>query len=92
MYAIGHAATGKAARRNDGRRSAIGDSEERIKSLYPNRVAVSPHKYTDGHYLTVTPAEKADSAYRIIFETDGKKVVHYRAGVRPQVEYVEGCS
>lgn len=45
-----------------------------------------------GHYLTVTPAAKADSAYRIIFETDGKKVVHYRAGIRPQVEYVEGCS
>lgn len=72
--------------------AGVGDSEERIKTLYPNRVAVSPHKYTDGHYLTVTPAAKADSAYRVIFETDGKKVVHYRAGIRPQVEYVEGCS
>lgn len=70
----------------------IGDSEERIKSLYPKQVSVSPHKYTDGHYLTVVPASKADSAYRIIFETDGKKVVNFRAGIRPQVEYVEGCS
>lgn len=29
---------------------------------------------------------------RIIFKTDGKRVVKYRAGLRPQVEYVEGCS
>ena len=70
----------------------VGDSEERTKSLYPNQVTVSPHKYTDGHYLTVVPAAKADSAYRIIFETDGKRVLKYRAGIRPQVEYVEGCS
>lgn len=70
----------------------IGDSEERIQTLYPNQVTVSPHKYTDGHYLTVVPAAKADSASRIIFETDGKRVLNYRAGTRPQVEYVEGCS
>jgi hypothetical protein len=68
----------------------IGDSEERIKTLYPN-ASSSPHKYTPGgHYLTV-PGSGATSDNRIIFETDGKKVVTYRAGVRPQVEYVEGC-
>ncbi len=70
----------------------IGDSEEKIKSLYPSQVTVSPHKYTDGHYLNVVPTSRADSSYRIIFETDGKKVLRYHAGVRPQVEYVEGCS
>jgi len=71
----------------------IGDSEDRIKTLYPGQVAVTPHKYTTGgHYLTVVPASGADASYRIIFETDGKKVVNYRAGLRPQVEYVEGCS
>jgi hypothetical protein len=70
----------------------IGDTEERIKSLYPGQITVSPHKYTDGHYLTVTPTAETDSANRIIFETDGRNVVNYRAGVRPQVEYVEGCS
>jgi hypothetical protein len=70
----------------------IGDSEERIKRLYPNQVTVSPHKYTDGNYLTVVPTDAADSAYRIVFETDGRRVLRYRAGTRPQVEYVEGCS
>jgi hypothetical protein len=69
----------------------IGDSEERIKTLYPG-VTVTPHKYAPGgHYLTVVPASAADGAYRIIFETDGKRVTSYRAGIKPQVEYVEGC-
>jgi hypothetical protein len=70
----------------------IGDSEDKIKALYPGQVSVSPHKYTTGgHYLTVVPPSSADGAYRIIFETDGKRVVNYRAGLKPQVEYVEGC-
>ncbi|HUQ47590.1 MAG TPA: hypothetical protein VM053_05020 [Gemmatimonadaceae bacterium] len=67
----------------------IGDSEDRIKSLYPG-VAVKPHKYTDGHYLVVTPANGGNN--RIVFETDGKKVLRYYSGRLPAVEYVEGCS
>jgi hypothetical protein len=70
----------------------IGDGEERVRSLYPGRVAATPHKYVAGHhYLTVTPAAAADSAYRLVFETDGQRVTRYRAGRRPAVEYVEGC-
>ena len=33
--------------------AAVGDTEARIQELYAGRVTVSPHKYTDGHYLTV---------------------------------------
>ena len=68
----------------------IGDTEDRIKSLYPGQVKVMPHKYTDGHYLVVSPPGDADN--RIVFETDGKKVLRYRSGKEPAVEYVEGCS
>lgn len=70
----------------------VGDTEQRVKGLYGNRVTVSPHKYTDGHYLTVRPTSLADSAYRIVFETDGRRVLEYRVGKPPQVNYVEGCS
>lgn len=70
----------------------IGDTEARIKSLYSGKVTVQPHEYTDGHYLVVTPQAVADSAHRIVFETDGSKVLRYRSGKRPSVEYVEGCS
>ena len=68
----------------------IGDTEEKIKSLYQGMVAVQPHKYTDGHYLVVTPKDAGEN--RIVFETDGKKVLRFRSGLRPAVEYVEGCS
>ena len=70
----------------------VGDTEQRIMGLYPGRVSVQPHKYSDGHYLVVAPASPADSGHNIIFETDGQKVMTYRAGRLPEVEYVEGCS
>jgi hypothetical protein len=69
----------------------VGDMEQRIKSLYPGQVTVTPLKYTDGHYLTVTPASPSDSGFRIVFETEKGRVTRYRAGRRPPVEYVEGC-
>jgi hypothetical protein len=80
----GRAATAEGAR--------IGDTEARIQQLYPGRVTVGPHKYTDGHYLTVRPAEAGDTTHLLIFETDGNAVLRFRGGQKPQVEYVEGCS
>ena len=70
----------------------VGDSEDRIRSLYSGRIQVRPHAYTSGHYLVFVPHDPADTAYRIVFETDGKVVTRYRAGLRPTVEYIEGCS
>jgi hypothetical protein len=70
----------------------MGDTEQRIMALYPGRVQVLPHKYTDGHYLQVSGTAPADSGYHIIFETDGKVVTTYRAGRMPEVQYIEGCS
>jgi hypothetical protein len=64
----------------------VGDTEDRIKSLYSG-IVVSPHKYTDGHYLTYS-----GNGGKIVFETDGSKVTRYRSGSSPSVDYVEGCS
>lgn len=72
--------------------AGVGDAEARVRELYAGRVVESPHKYTDGRYLTVTPQAASDSAFRLVFETDGSKVVRYRAGRLPEVEWVEGCS
>jgi hypothetical protein len=72
--------------------AGIGDTEARIQELYPGRVEVQPHKYSKGHYLIVTPEAPADSAYRMIFETDGTRVTTYRTGRLPAVGWVEGCS
>lgn len=72
----------------------IGDTEARIKSLYPGQIKVTPHEYTGdrgGHYLTFIPKDPKDRNYRLVFETDGKRVTRFRAGSLPEVEYVEGC-
>jgi hypothetical protein len=66
-------------------------TEAEIARLYPAGLRTMPHKYVSGgHYLVFTPPG-ADSAFRIVFETDGRRVTSYRAGVEPAVEYVERC-
>ena len=72
--------------------ATIGNTEAQILALYPGRVVVSPHAYTEGHYLTVRAVNPADSLYRLVFETDKGKVTTFRVGIMPAVEYVEGCS
>lgn len=71
------------------RGAKIGDTEARIKSLYKGMFKVTKHKYTDGHYITVM---KKGTKYGIVFETDGKRVVSYHAGRKPELEYIEGCA
>jgi hypothetical protein len=68
----------------------VGDTEAEVERAYRGRVVVSPHKYEAGHYLTVK--DSTDSRFALIFETSAGKVTRYRAGLRPSVEYVEGCS
>jgi hypothetical protein len=69
----------------------IGDSEDRIRQLYPG-LREQPHKYVDGKYLVAVPGAPADTTHRIVFETDGRVVTRFRGGAFPYVEYVEGCS
>jgi hypothetical protein len=64
----------------------VGDSEKRIRELYP-QVRITPRKDTKGHYLIVG----SDNDRQIVFETDGKRVLRYRAGRTPEVEWAEGC-
>lgn len=75
------------------RGAKIGDSEDRIKSLYPGQIRVTTHEYVrGGHYLTFVPRDASDRQYRLVFETDGRRVKQFRAGRLPEVEYVEGCA
>ncbi len=67
----------------------LGDSESKIKKLYP-KLAVEGQKYVpEGHYMTVYSPDKKRA---IIFETDGKKVTAIRVGRMPEIEWVEGCN
>ena len=68
----------------------LGDAEADVQRRYGARARVSAHKYDDGHYITVVDA--IDTTFAMVFETSGGRVTRFRAGRRPPVEYVEGCS
>jgi hypothetical protein len=69
----------------------IGDTEDRLKNIYGDDLQVEPHKYVEGgHYMTV-PGDSASAGKAIVFETDGKRVIMFRAGRLPEVKWVEGC-
>ncbi len=70
----------------------VGDSEEKVKQVYGAGVIVEPHKYIDGHYLEVMFGTDTTTAKGIVFETDGKKVITFRAGAWEPVRWVEGCA
>lgn len=68
----------------------VGDTEARVREVYGDRARVEPHKYVpQGHNLVVT--SPSDTMHRIVFETDGQRVVKYHAGRRPTVDLVERC-
>lgn len=67
----------------------IGDTEDKIKKLYPG-INVYPQKYDEKkHDLEIS---SGDQKYLIIFETDGRRVTSFRVGKTEEVGYVEGCS
>jgi hypothetical protein len=73
------------------RGAAVGMTAAEVQRLYGDSLAIVPHKYdTAGRYLVFAPPT-GDTAYRLLFETAGDRVVRYRAGRAPEVEWVEGC-
>ena len=63
-----------------------------IERLYGPDVQRSGHKYVEGgEYLRVADPDGGDAM--LVFETDANgTVTGWRAGVPPQVDYVEGCA
>jgi hypothetical protein len=73
------------------RGAKIGDSEDRIRELYPGQIKTTPHPYRGDHLLTFYPKDRQDRDYRLIFETSNGRVVAFRSGKVPEVGYFE-CS
>lgn len=60
-----------------------------IKTAHPAAL-IKPHKYDpEGHYV-VFP--NSDGKKAIVMEESRGSVIRIRAGLKPSVEYVEGCS
>ena len=67
----------------------IGDTEARVREVYPG-AASRPHPYVEGgRTLVVRPA---GSPHQLLFETDGEVVTALRTGTVDFVELPEGCA
>ena len=70
-----------------------GSTEDAVKQTYPGRIEVQRHPYVPtGHYLVYVPADPALAHLSMIFETDGRVVTTFRAGMKGAVAQIEGCS
>ena len=70
----------------------IGDTEEKLRSIYNGDLQVEPHKYVPGGHYMIVMGDSASAGKAIVFETNGKTVTNFRAGRLPEVKWVEGCS
>ncbi len=69
----------------------VGLTGDEIRALYPGRVESRPHKYVEGGQYLRVPASEGSGW--LVFETDAAgRVTSWRAGVAPQVDYIEGCA
>lgn len=69
----------------------VGSTEADVRKVWGSKVTERPHKYTDGKYLVITDERNVER--QLLFETDGDGVVTtMRAGLLPEVRWVEGCS
>jgi hypothetical protein len=78
------------------RGAKIGDTLDRIISLYPGQIQVIKAPLTsrpegNSKHLTFVPKDAVDKNYRIIFETTFDRVREFRSGKLPEVEFLEGC-
>lgn len=69
----------------------IGDTEERIHTLYPGQIQVTATLSGRGHILTFVPTSILDKNYRLRFVTSQNVVQLFIAGQLPEVEFPEGC-
>ncbi|HEX2258179.1 MAG TPA: hypothetical protein VHJ40_00345 [Actinomycetota bacterium] len=72
----------------------VGSSEQDVLEAYGGGSPLPPRDFVGPpfRYLTATPRNPADRDFRIVFETDGAKVVKYQVGKLPEVQFKSGCN
>ena len=71
----------------------VDSTTEEIQTAYDGKIEVTPHPYTEGNYLTLTPDAAGSNLYTLVFETDEEgQVTQFRTGQFPAVTWAEGCS
>ncbi len=71
----------------------VGDREATVRRRFAGPLRITRHEYRPGgRYLEFVPRDRRERNRRVIFETDGRRVTHIRAGRLPEVRYIEGCA
>lgn len=72
----------------------VGSSETEVTDAYGGGSPLPPRAFVGPpyRYLTASPKDAEDQGYKMVFESDGAKVVNYRVGKQPEVENRQGCS
>ncbi|MDG2907634.1 MAG: hypothetical protein P6D49_04985 [Acidimicrobiales bacterium] len=71
--------------------AGIGDTENRITNMFPDRIQASPLPDGSGNLLAFVPRDESDREFRVMFQTDGEKVVRMWAGRLPWAAELGGC-
>ena len=69
----------------------IGRTEDWIRHAWPDHIQASPLPDGSGNLLAFVPRDESDQEFRIMFQTDGEKVIRMWAGRLPWVAELGGC-
>jgi hypothetical protein len=72
----------------------VGSAESAVTDAYGGGSPLPPRAFVGPpyRYLTASPRDEEDRGYKMVFESDGAKVVNYRVGKEPEVENRQGCT
>jgi len=71
--------------------AGIGDSEGRIVDMFGERIQTSPLPDGSGNLLAYVPKDQSDKIFRVMFQSDGEKIVRLWSGRLPWAEELNGC-
>ncbi|MDP6974928.1 MAG: hypothetical protein QF575_00020 [Acidimicrobiales bacterium] len=71
--------------------AGIGDSEDRIHDMFGDRIQATALPDGTGNLLAYVPRDESDKDYRVMFQTDGEKVVRFWSGKLPWAGMLEPC-
>ena len=71
--------------------AGIGNTEERIRELFGERIHTTPLPDGSGNLLAYVPKDVQDATYRVMFLSNGVQITRMWAGRLPWVEELGGC-
>ncbi len=72
--------------------AGIGSTKDELLSFYPDNIEETNEAVIEGEAMGFVPNDESDATYRIFFELDDDGVVvRYRVGIKPAVDFIEGC-